>query len=228
MCAEIRKPSLIATLLGMNAQESRTDPLAEHFESMLVISHRLYEQIMTILLDGVPITEEVRTQVVAQDEELNRLEESIRREVLVSMSSSRPGADIPSRMMFLGLIKNAERIGDYSKNMFKLLLKGVTILGDEYPKDIQQQRAWVSSAFPRMIQAYKQDDAQLCQQICDEVIPHTKRCDFIMFDLMKDPSLSRTPVATALLFRFHKRVMRHIYNICIQIAKPYKDDQPYV
>src|SRR5690606_35551889 len=103
--------------------ESGMDLITNKVVGMLVDARHSFDLATSALLGGVD-PEEVREEIHATDQRINRTEQELRRDLLVHVSVQ--GAfDIGDVLGYVLLIKKIERIGDQAKNIFDLATEGV-------------------------------------------------------------------------------------------------------
>ena len=71
------------------------------------------------MLRGKKDGDVVRDSLYSKDQEINTLLRSVRANILTHLSIN-PVADIPGCLALMSIAKDAERIGDYCKNVFEV------------------------------------------------------------------------------------------------------------
>lgn len=155
------------------------------------------------------------------DRELSVFEESIRREVLVDIST-RHEEFISRRLMTLSLIKDVERMGDYVKNIFRVFARKQGVLQDSYRDEFFVLVDWTRTAFARVDSILGEEDVEEARRFCKEAHEKSRQANAVMEALMANPKRSATPVPTSLVFKFHKRLLRHLFNVASSVIEPYK------
>lgn len=158
--------------------------------------------------DIAPVGEEVR----ANDREINGVEETVRRELVVHMAVT-GSDDIGAVLRFLLAVKKLERVGDQAKNVFDLADEGVRFSGAEDYDRFVDFRTQVSSVFA--------DAISILSDIDDvDPSPMIDRCQVLMdtFDrLVNELIHSEEPgsyaVPRAMLFRYLKRIVANIASV---------------
>jgi len=169
---------------------------------------------------GETLPEENRQAIVDRDIGINKHERAIRR-LLVEHLSINPGRDVPGCLALMSIAKDAERIGDYSKNIFALptMLKGP---GCElkYMKRLAAVEENVVKNFPKLHKAYQDSDNTLATQILGTYAPIKEACSKILADLFSDDLPTRESVTTALVAAYLRRINSHMGNIASGIIYP--------
>lgn len=155
-----------------------------------------------------------------KDIEVNNMEKDIRR-LLFEHLSIRPKHDVSGCLALMSLIKDAERIGDYSKNIFEsgILYRGSIKDIKFYNRMVPTQRK-ISESFPVLKKAFRNSDEKLAREILKNYGPIKKDCDKMLHELFEQEVSTNEAVVTAMLSRYFKRINSHISNIASGIAYP--------
>ena len=82
----------------------------------------VYDAAMEALFGGGK-SKATKKHVKRTDRGINELQRVVRRELLVHLSA-RPSADLPLALSYMSVVKDAEKIGDYAKNLYDLVRWG--------------------------------------------------------------------------------------------------------
>jgi phosphate uptake regulator len=163
-----------------------------------------------------------RKVLYRSDRRVNKLERSVRRRVLVAMNTMGSGTDLNNCVLLLHVVKDAERIGDYCKNLSELRDYDERDLGDDDVsatlRGIADEIDEVFAATLPVMSPHGEIDAavellqttrELCKR-CDQQLLRIAKCD-------KDPSAVTVLV---LLTRFYKRIAAHLSNVLSAAVMP--------
>jgi phosphate transport system protein len=155
-----------------------------------------------------------------KDIKVNNQEKEIRR-LLFEHLSIRPGHDTSGCLALMSLIKDAERIGDYSKNIFEAgILHGGNIRDMRLYERMIPTQKMISDSFPVLAKAFKNSDIKLAEEILKNYTPIKRDCDKILNELFEHEVSPNEAVVTAMLSRFFKRINSHVSNIASGIVYP--------
>ena len=155
-----------------------------------------------------------------KDIEVNNLEKEIRR-LLFEHLSIRPGHDISGCLALMSLIKDAERIGDYSKNIFEAgILNRGDICDIKFYERLLPTQKTISESFPVLAKAFKNSDEKLAKSILRRYTPIKRECDKILNELFDADVSPNEAIVTAMLSRYFKRINSHVSNIASGIVYP--------
>ena len=94
-------------------EKMRTD-----FGQMLDAGRQIFETAANALLGGTD-PDVIRDGLFEADRRINRAEQQIRRELIVH-ASVHGATEFPACLVLMSVVKDAERVGDYAKNLFEL------------------------------------------------------------------------------------------------------------
>ncbi len=183
--------------------------------------------------------DEVRDELYRRDRKINRLEYDIRRNILVHLALG-DMSDVGICLVLMSVAKDAERVGDYCKNIFEVGRHFQSKYGrPEYAGPLDDVRQTILEAFPRVKQAFLAGEAQTAQKVREDLTSARQRCNLIIQQLLMPgfPGTADEAVAYALRARFLKRTNSHLSNITTSVTNPVpmldfressiRDDQEY-
>jgi|GEM_PF-2527606 len=199
------------------------DQIESKFEEMLILGQDMYAHVTSVILDPDANTlENIRDTFFLTDQRINELEQQIRRDVLVHLSvAGSQSKDVTSYLMLLNQVKDAERLGDYTKNIFEVFEYGADVLSDEYLEIFSRHRIQTNSIFSDVKTAINMFDGKLGKKACTEATAMIKECSEVINAMMADPNKVENPVAIALLFRYQKRMLSHLRKIATSQFAPF-------
>ena len=215
--------SWLSVLFGRGKTQS---PAALHlqFVKMLDIAAEMYTSVLTAILDAKPDAPDITERIEQLDDQLADLEQDIRRDILVALSASDNVAqDITGMLSLLRLVTDAERLGDFCKNIHRVYVRESFNLNDDQRAILRTQHAWLVPAFAQLKQALLEQEADLAKAITKQAREYIQICGRTVDGLIADPTASVNPVAAALVFRLHKRLLSHFSHISLAVFMPYDD-----
>jgi phosphate uptake regulator len=189
------------------------------FGDMLNNDEYLFNQTWQILTEQADI-EQISQEISDKDSEVNTQERAIRR-WLVEHLSINPKHDTSGCLALMSMVKDAERIGDYAKNMLEVgvMFKG-TIKDIKYFPRLATIEQNIADHFPTLVKAFLKSDATLAESILQHYSSIKAECNRILEDVFMEQLPSQEAIATALLARYLKRINSHISNIASGIIYP--------
>lgn len=169
-------------------------------------------------------TAEVEIDIYETDREINRLEQDVRKKVLTHLAVSGAG-DLAIGLTLVSIISDVERIGDYTKNIYELAsIHPKRLKAGRWDEDLKEMEGTASQRLGTLIEALKESDTNMGQQIIDDLVKVKNKCDdYIMFLIKGEGQTFKTSEAVplALYMRYIKRVSGHIQNVASSIVNPF-------
>ncbi len=213
---------MIRTLLqALRAGSSLKDVEAD-FRSMLGDTEQMFRAVTNILL-GKAEAAKIKDEIYATDKEVNRKERDIRRRLVGHLVLSRM-VDAPTCLVFMSVVKDVERIGDYCKNILEVA-SFYSIPGSQarYAGPLQEIGEKTADLFQKGGKAFSESDEALAMQVLREQEVLAKKCDMLIKQVISDTLPTSEAVSTALLSRYFKRVVRHMGNVVSSVVSAVED-----
>ena len=160
--------------------------------------------------------------IYIKDQKINITEQEIRKRILVRLSTS-PGGNIPACLVLISIAKDAERLGDYVKNIFELShmvfreFEEDESLYEELFGTIGQD---VKALFDLVNTAFRNSDTELALEVAAQSRGISKRCEDIITRVVKSDFTADQAVILTLGARYLKRIALHLSNISSSIFLP--------
>ncbi len=210
---------MLKELLALWHDDTPLADIFKHFDEMLVSSKRMFELSTSYLFDGED-SDKIHRELTKMDTRLNILQQHIRRDIVTHIAVQGRIADITPCLLLISLVKDAERIGDYCKNIDEIFRHSNSIAADPLFDDAVDMRGKILIWFKQTKRAFDRCDKTLAKSTREEAYLQEKECDRIIFSLAADNE-GRNAVAIAMLIRFFKRVIAHMGNICTSVIMPF-------
>ena len=194
--------------------------MGENFAKMLGLT-----QAQTVragkMFFGKPPSPEERTAIYKEDIKVNKLERKIRKQVIAHLSVAGNSADVPYSLLLMSLVKDVERIGDYSKNLAEVLdVSGAVLPDDETVAELREIRQGVESTFEAVAEVFAKSDEEGAVELIRQGRDTNHRCDALINRIAKSDYDAATTVAVTLATRFYKRIGSHLLNILSGVVMP--------
>ena len=196
------------------------------FAQMLDDGRHAFDLAANALVGGTN-PESIKDDLWSTDKRINQTERKIRRR-LVSHSSTYGRGAFATDLVLMSLVKDAERIGDYSKNVFDLAALGVS-LSPETHEDLTERKSQVSQMLVRAKNIYGSENEDQAREFISEADAFCLQCDEKIDALLQ--TNDGAAAAGALAYRYFKRVVSHSLNIITSLVVPldkldYYDEDP--
>jgi len=188
-----------------------------------------FELAMSALL-GERSPHEIGAELRATDHGVNAAEREIRRELVVH-ASVHGAIDTPAILIYMSIVKDIERIGDYAKNLFDLASDGADLSTGLYTGEITSLAAEVPTFLEEAAAVFEERDEERAKALMRRGDQLLDRFDERVSALVKEEHPDRQAVAVALTHRYLKRIVAHGMNVLRAVVMPvdrldYFDEDP--
>jgi phosphate uptake regulator len=212
---------LIKEILKAFARKNVVSELTGQLAQMLRAAHWMFDQACGCLM-GRERVENISDALYAKDREINRLEREIRERIVTHLSVGNE-SDLAPCLALMSLVKDAERIGDYCKNIFEVSkFSRSDFAHKEFSEPLDEIRSEISQLFEPVAQALTDQDSSSAKRIRQRAHDLSSRCDMIVQQLLqvKGDFAADEAVAYVLLARHYKRVEAHLWNLATGVISP--------
>ena len=199
------------------SDEGGISQIESQVQRMIADARHTFDLAMNAVTGGA--VETVADEVRRTDRQINLTEIEIRRELLVHISVHGT-ADAGEMLVFMNMIKDLERIGDYNKNIFDLALEGVSFSGAEDLEQILGFRDELSSRIALMGEILDTRDEDRARAYIERSDQLRREFDGLVNELVHATAPALVAVPRALLYRFLKRVAAHCANVATAVVMP--------
>jgi len=192
------------------------------FNQMLDDTKCMYEMVCKTLLDNI---EEpgLKKKIHEMDKNVNRLQKSIRTRIIEHLSLQ-PTVDVAACLLLMSVVKDAERLGDYAKNLFEVtefLAKPIDrALFSQYFNEVDKD---VLVLFEQTKEAFIETDLNVATSTWNYEKKIAKGCDEIVAKVAQSNLTVNEAVCFALIARHFKRIVAHLVNIATSVILPLSD-----
>ena len=197
--------------------DSGIDHIEAQVQRMVTDARHTFDLAMNAVTGGsvASVADEVRRT----DRQINVTEMEIRRELVVHFSVH-AGGDATEMLVFMNMVKDLERIGDYNKNIFDLAEEGVSFAEADDLERILGFRDEISSRIALMgeiLTVRVEERARAYIARSDEL---RREFDTLVNGLVHSTEPALHAVPRALLYRFLKRITAHSMNVVTAVVMP--------
>jgi phosphate transport system protein len=207
----------------------RLERIEESIQQMFRDDAHSVDLAMSALLGDVdPHT--VGAELRATDHRVNEAERNIRRDLVVH-ASVHGGIDTPAILIYMSIVKDIERIGDYAKNLFDLARDGSNLSTTSRAQRHREMHGEMTRMLGEVADAFGERDSERSRAILvhgDELLDDF---DKSVSALVRSDSTGDQSVAQALAYRYYKRIVAHMLNVLSAVVMPvdrldYFDEDP--
>jgi phosphate uptake regulator len=189
--------------------------MLRRFREMLSDGRHAFDLAITAIVSGGDPAA-VREEVFETDQRINRNEQALRRELIVH-ASVRGTTAFPTSLLLMSLVKDAERIGDYAKNILDLA-RHKSVLSPEEQDLITPLAAKASDMLGRAARLFDSQDEAAAAAFLEEEHGLRHQCEAAIDKWIDDADKNHS--AACLVTRFIKRVAGHAGNVVSSVVMP--------
>jgi phosphate uptake regulator len=196
------------------------EEVLSNFSAMLIDAEEIYRMVADALVAGGD-AKSLGDRIYEIDRKINEREQLIRRRIVEHLSVQ-PHADLRISLVLMSVVKDAERLGDYVKNVFEVyeLHRGPFAQSqlDDYFGSLPND---VGGLFKRTHQAFVKADEDVARSVIGARAGLQQKCNGIVERVAHDDKLSvNDAVCMAVFARFLKRITAHLGNIATSVVVP--------
>lgn len=190
------------------------------------------EQLVQMLRDGRTVYDasagavfgggrspETKREVKGTDREINELQKDVRRTLMLHTSVT-ADVDLPLVLAYMSVVKDAERIGDYAKNIYDLAKYGVDFEAAPDRPEIEGYSRNVGQLISDSADVFAERDADKAQALIDKADGFLDDYDAQVKAAYQSTGAVSDAVARALYYRYLKRITAHVMNMLTALVAP--------
>jgi phosphate transport system protein len=194
----------------------------EEFKNMLDDSQIMFNDVCATLLDNVE-QPNLKDKIYAVDRKVNQMQRDIRKRVIEHLTIQ-PSVDVSTCLVLMSVVKDAERLGDYAKNLYEIIgLLEHPIDKEKYLRLFNGLEKEISQLFGDTKKAFVDSDEVKAADTWKFQKEIKVRCDDIVKRVATGDLTVNEAVCFALIARFFKRLASHLTNIATSVILPISD-----
>ena len=194
----------------------------DDFKKMLDDTEFMFESVCACLLDNKD-EPDLKKNIYEIDKKVNVLQKEIRKRIVEHLALQ-PTVDVTACLLLMSVVKDAERLGDYAKNLFEvteLLEKPIDrTLFSQYFNHVDKD---VLELFQQTKQAFIETDIDMATATWEYKRRIAGKCDDILTKIAQSSLTVNEAVCFALIARYFKRIVAHLVNIATSVILPLTD-----
>jgi phosphate uptake regulator len=207
----------------------RLERIEATLQRMFTDDRHAFDLAMSALVDdAAPRT--VGPELRATDHQVNEAERAIRRELVVHASVI-GSIDTPAVLVYMSIVKDVERVGDYAKNLYDLAADGADLSATTDASRHHGLRDEVSQLIVDVAEAFRGRDTAHARTLLTRGDELLDSFDADVSALVRADHPGDQAVAKALTYRYVKRIVAHLMNVLSAVVMPidrldYFDEDP--
>lgn len=198
--------------------EDRLEHAQGLLQQMLVNDRHCFEIATSTLLTGQD-TGAVGPDLRDTDRQVNEAEREVRRDLVVH-ASVYGTSQVSAILIYMSIVKDVERIGDYAKNIFDVAAGGADLSGQPDSAELVAYRDRISEMIIEAAGAFAEEDGGAANALIAEADAMQDEFDAKVAALVTSDRPGHEAVPRALLFRYYKRIIGHLMNVLSAVIMP--------
>jgi phosphate uptake regulator len=192
--------------------------MRSEFGQMLDAGRHVFDTAANAFLGGTNL-EIIRKDLFKTDKRINRAERRIRREIVVH-ASVHGAVEFPACLVLMSIVKDAERVGDYGKNLFDLAELAPRAPEGQHRDWLVQLKDRVSKMLAACREVFDSNDKEAATRLIVKAKAIEDVCDERIRALVQGTLVDEMAPAYVLAYRYIKRVTSHARNVASSVVQP--------
>ena len=208
------------SLMSLFREDDWAAELVELFDQMLTLADGMFAFTRRAVIVG-EVGGDVQDAIYEPDKRINALMRKIRRRVASRMVMTSRSSDVPTAMIFMNAVKDAERIGDYVKNLHEI----ADLMPDApdrslYSSWLGERGDRIAHMLERTRRAFAEGDDALGAEVIADARRLSRDCEDAIREITAWDGQVRDAVCLVLALRFYKRIAAHLSHIATTLVMP--------
>jgi len=198
--------------------EERLDRVEAILQEMFERGREVFDLAISTLLDRAPAAE-IGPKLRATDLKINELEQDLRRQLAVHASVF-GGIETPVVLVYMSIVKDLERLGDYAKNLLDLARDGADFSTLADADDWRRIAGEIAAQITEAAATFRERDVEAARRVVEKAKVLMSDFDRRVTALVRGDDTGPQAVARALACRYLKRVAAHVSNVLTAVINP--------
>lgn len=210
---------MLKDLLDVWRDKSLMNKMYDEFSQMLRDGEWMFREVGDLLLRGEE-GGDLQKSLFKKDITINKTERRIRTQIIEHLAI-RPKTDISACLILMSVGKDAERIGDYCKNLYDVWrLYGGPLKKSGFTETLGEMQQSLLETFGKVAKAFNEVDEKLGLEVVENELKFGKRFNETVALLAKSDLPTKDAVCLTLACRHMKRISAHLGNIASAVVMP--------
>jgi phosphate uptake regulator len=213
---------MLKDLLQLFRTDDAVARMGDGFAEMMEKAREVTLMAGTYFFERRP-TQEERGALIEADVQVNKLQRKIRKQIAAHLVVGGGGADAAYGLLLMSILKDAERIGDYAKNISEVHDEGgapVPAPGDPVGDELRSIRDGIEGIFGETPDVLESWDPAEAADLIEAGVALTRRADALIPAIAAGNYDTATTVTLVLGARHYKRVAGHLLNVLSGVVMP--------
>lgn len=210
---------MLRELLDVWRGKDILNQMVAELTAMLEEAEAMFDAACAVLLDGRD-PQPLRDDLYARDRRVNETEWAVRKQIVEHLSVN-PGPHAPACLVLMSVVKDADRVADYAKNLFEVVdVAPGGFAPDAFVEAFMGVADGLHTTFEKTRRAFSDEDEGLAYELVEDEEALEKKLDAMVAQLAEADLPGRQAVAYTLTVRHLKRISAHLGNIASAVVMP--------
>jgi len=211
---------MLIDLIKIWSEQEFSAEIVKEFLTMLESSEEMLSYTFKVMTKEID-EDKYQEEIYKKDQGINLTEREIRKKILVHLTAN-PNSNISACLALISVSKDAERLGDYVKNIFELkkLLKSYPCDKELFSLIFSSYGKQILELFKEVRLAFENSDKEMAKQSVELGRDIARRCEDAIEKVVDTDLNVREGAVIALGARFLKRISLHLSNIASSVVNP--------
>jgi phosphate uptake regulator len=186
---------------------------------MLLDNRHTFDLAINAVVGGTEASA-VGKEIHKSDRRVNKGEREVRRRLVVHASLHGKRTDLPRVLVSMSIVKDVERVGDESKNIWDIADSGVDLSQADDIAWLTGLRDRTSRLIGECARIYNERDTESAHALIPEMDAILDEYDECVQKQIRSTSAPSDAVPRALLCRYLKRITAHLMNVLTSLVMP--------
>ena len=200
-----------------SGSQSAVDEAQATLVTMLENGHDIFMTASDALFGGGK-SKATKREVRSTDREINEAQAAVRRALMIHAAVN--SSDLPLVLQYASIVKDAERVGDYAKNLYDLARYGADFDTAADRDELLAYRDAVGNLILEAAAIFEATNTERAQTLINKADGFLDQYDAHVKAMFTTDLSSQDAVARALYYRFLKRTTAHIMNVLTALVQP--------
>jgi phosphate uptake regulator len=211
---------MFKNLLSFWKEKDFLQGILSEFSDMLHDTKDMFASVCINIVKGEVSESVLEEKIYSLDKRVNEIEKNIRKRVVEHLSIQ-PGADLPFCLVLMSVVKDAERVGDYAKNLVEVVkFKRGEWSAELYVELFDNLCEHILDMFDKTEKAFIESDRKIAEDLWRIEREIVKKCDKTIEYLAGSDVNTNQAVCFTLMARHCKRIAAHLANIATSVILP--------
>ena len=213
---------MFKNLLGFWSGKGFLEEVLEEFAEMIKTAEKMYGLVIKDFFE--PNLDKQFTQsIYDMDQKINNHERHIRKRIVEHLSIH-PSKGMNVSLILMSVVKDAERVGDLTKNLLEAGRKLKRPLEkDEFVTYINDLFEKIATYFSATLKTFIEFDEEHALRLIKDARTSAKDCERLITQLAASNLDANRVVCFTITARFLKRIASHLVNIATAVVVPVSD-----